>query len=198
MKLTLALLLTVFLISNAYSQSVTYEDFRTVIPSLQKEDFKEAFDKSSKILSSTQNDSSDLRGIVTYMNIFSAAGMVVLNQMTHDDFIKNANKYIGQYIVMSAHPCVDTSSRAFNSLQFTKDESGKLQGFTIAANNAKTSILCFEYFDYAAPVNPSEFIGKNVRCGGILKAVETNPNKSIIWVARLRIADAFARVMTPR
>ncbi|MBO9561555.1 MAG: hypothetical protein J7621_02230 [Niastella sp.] len=198
MKLTLALLLTMFLATGSYAQAVTYDDFRTVIPFLQKEEFKEAFARTNKILSSTQNDSSDLRGIVTYMNIFSATGMVSLGQMTHDDFTKNANKYIGQYVVMSAHPCVDSSSRAFNSLQFTKNDSGKLQGFTIAANNAKTSILCFEYFDYAAPVNPSDFIGKNVRSGGILKAVETNLNKSTIWVARLRIADAFARVMTPR
>ena len=29
-----------------------------------------------------------MRGIVTYMNIYSAAGMVSLEQMTHDEFIE--------------------------------------------------------------------------------------------------------------
>ena len=64
--------------------------------------------------------------------------------------------------------------------------------------NIKTNILCFEYFEYAEKINPSDFIGKNVRCGGTLSAIEINPNKSKIWVARLKITNAFARVMTPR
>jgi len=197
MKYILTLLFPLFAALTSYEQVITYDDFKSVIPFLQKEDFKGAFEKTSQLLSSTQNDSSDLRGIVTYMNIFSAAGMVSLDQMTHADLLKNANKFVGQRLVMSAHPCIDSSSKGYNSLQFvTKD--GQLQGMTITANNKKTNILCFEYFNYADPINPSALIGKNVRCGGTLSLVEVNPNNSKIWISRLHVNNAFAREMTPR
>jgi hypothetical protein len=195
MKFLLTLLLPIIFSTTILAQVVTYEDFKTVIPFLEKEDFKSAFKKTGKLLTSTQNDSSDMRAIVTYMNIFSAAGMVALDQMTHDDFIKNANQYLGQRIVMSAHPCIDSSAHGYNSLQFvTKDEV--MQGMTITSNNAKTTILCFEYFKYSDPINPSDFIGKDVRCGGILESVEVS--KSKIWISRLHVKDAFARESKPR
>ncbi|MGN6420068.1 MAG: hypothetical protein ACTHMC_21355 [Pseudobacter sp.] len=197
MKFILILFLPLLVTSASYGQVITYDEFKTVIPFLQKEDFKGAFDKTSNLLSNTQNDSSDLRGIVTYMNIFSAAGMVSLDQMTHAEFLKNANQYVGQRLVMSAHPCVDSSSQDFNSLKFVNKE-GELRGMTITSNNKKTNILCFEYFKYADPINPSELIGKNIRCGGKLASVEVNPNKSSIWISRLHIENAFAREMTPR
>lgn len=194
MKFILIFLFPFFIGTTIYGQVITYDDFKTVIPYLQKEDFKGAFEKTNQLLSSTQNDTSDLRGIVTYMNIFSSAGMVSLGQMSYDEFSKNANKYVGQYVVMPAHPCIDSSKNGFNSLQFI-NKDGQLQGMTISANTKATTILCFEYFEYAEPVNPSDYIDKNVRCGGILKSVETNPNKSTIWISRLHISNAFARVM---
>jgi hypothetical protein len=197
MKILLTFLAPILLGTTVCGQTITYDDFKIVIPFLQKEDFKEAFEKTSQLLSTTQNDSSDLRGIVTYMNIFSSAGMVTLDQLTHDEFIKNANKYVGQRLVMSAHPCVDSSAQGYNSLSFVMQD-GTLQGMTISANNKKTSILCFEYFKYADEINPADFIGKNVRSGGTLASVEVNPNKSTIWIARLRVTDSFARVMEPR
>lgn len=92
MKFILILFLPLLVTSASYGQVITYDEFKSVIPFLQKEDFKGAFDKTIKLLSNTQNDSSDLRGIVTYMNIFSAAGMVTLDQMTHTEFLKNANQ----------------------------------------------------------------------------------------------------------
>lgn len=196
MKLIVTFLFSLIFSPVVYTQTITHDDFAAIIPLLQKEDFKEAFSKTGQLLASTQNDSSDLRGIVTYMNIFSAAGMVSLEQMTHEDFLKNANKYVGQRLVMPAHPCIDSSLRGFNSLKFVIQD-GKLQGSVIAANSARTSIFCFEYFRYADEINPSDFIGKNVRCGGTLESVEINPNKSTIWISRLHISNAFARVMTP-
>ena len=178
------------------AQVITHDDFKGVIPYLQNEDFKSAFEKTSQMLSSTQNDSSDIRGIITYMNIFSAAGMVTANQMTHDEFSKNANRHIGQWIVMPAHPCIDSTALGYNSLKFVM-HNGILKGMTTTANKSKTSILCFEYFVYKEPIHYSRYIGKNVRCGGVLESIEVNPNKSTIWVSRIYIRDAFARVITP-
>lgn len=197
MKYILTLLLHFVVTTTSYGQIITYDDFKSVIPIVQKEDFKAAFEKTTELLNSTQNDSSDLRGIVTYMNIFSAAGMVTLDQMTHADFLKNANNYIGQRLVMSAHLCVDSSSQATNSLQFVTID-GQMQGLTITNNRIRTNILCFEYFKYKDVINPSELIGKNIRCGGTLEKVEVNPNNSKIWISRLNITNAFAREMSPR
>ena len=162
-KLILTLITSLIISIASFGQTITYEDFKEVIPFLQKEDFKGAYEKTSAILNSTSNDNSDLRGIV-----------------------------------MSAHPCIDSTSNGYNSLKFKTNDNGKLEGITITSNNNNTSILCFEYFDYADKINPDDMVGKNVRCGGTLTSIETNPNQSKIWVARLRISNAFARIMTPR
>lgn len=197
MKLIMVLLSTLTIATTLHGQVITYDDFRSVIPLLQKEDFKGAFEKTDQLLSTTRNDSSDLRGIVTYMNVFSAAGMVTLDEMTHADFLKHANKYVGQRLVMSAHPCTDSSSQGNNSLKFVM-VNGQLQGMTIATNNKRTSILCFEYFKYRDAIDPLDMIGKNIRCGGTLASVEVNANNSTIWVCKLHIENAFAREVTAR
>lgn len=175
---------------------IIHDDFKRIIPYLQREDFKSAFEKTNQLLEETQNDSSDIRGIVTYMNIFSAAGMVAADQMTYDDFAKNANRHIGQRLVMPAHPCIDSAALGYNTLKFIM-HNGILKGMTTTANQAKTTILCFEYFVYKEPIHPSRYIGRNVRCGGILESIEVNPNKSKVWISRIYIRDAFARVITP-
>jgi hypothetical protein len=197
-KIILTLLTSLTIATSSFGQSITYDEFKEIIPFVQKEDFKGTYEKTSKLLTSTENDGSDLRGIVTYMNIFSATGMVTLDQMTHEEFEKSTQKFIGQYVVMSAHPCIDSEANGYNSIQFLTKEKGELEGMTITSNSKKTNILCFEYFDYADKINPSEMIGKNIRSGGVLKSIEVNPNKSKIWIARLRISNAFARIMTPR
>ena len=197
-KFILTIIIFLTISSNTFGQTITYEDFKEVIPFLQKEDFKSAYEKTNKLLKSTTNDSSDLRGIITYMNIFSASGMVTLDQMTYEEFEESTKKFIGQYVVMSAHPCIDSSAKGYNSIQFINNDSGELEGMTITSNKQMTNILCFEYFDYEEEINPNELIGKNVRNGGILSSIEINPNKSKIWIARLRVKNAFARVMTTR
>ncbi|MEO6720353.1 MAG: hypothetical protein ABIN67_08300 [Ferruginibacter sp.] len=196
MKTLLTLLIFFVFGASISAQVISHDDFKTIIPFLQKEDYKTAFEKSTDLLNTTQNDSSDIRGIVTYINIFSAAGMVTRDQMTHADFIKNSKRFVGQHVVMSAHLCVDSLKQSFNALQF-HFKDGEIQGSTTSSNDAKTTILCFEYFKYSEPINPAEFIGNNVRCGGTLTSIDVNPNKSKIWVSRLHISNAFARIMTP-
>ncbi|MGL4631564.1 MAG: hypothetical protein ACRCVT_10200 [Leadbetterella sp.] len=185
-------------LKNSYCQTITYEDFKEVIPFLEKEEYKEAYKLTKKLLKNTVNDSSDLRGIVTYMNLFSASGMVIKDQMKHVEFEKISKEFIGQYVVMSAHPCIDSAANGFNSIQFRSKGNDTYEGTTIATNHKAINILFFEYFDYKENPHPSELIGKNVRCGGILSSGEINQNKSKIWIARIRIKDAFARVSEPR
>ncbi len=197
MRLLFALLSTFILTTFISAQVVTYEDFKSVIPFIQKEDFKDAYKMTTEILNSTKNDSSDLRGVVTYMNIFSSAGMVTLDQMTITEFTDNTNKYIGQKIVMSGHPCVDSTKNSFNSLTFL-NKGDQLQGFTMAANSKKTNILCFEYFKFKLPVDPSAFIGKNVRCKGFLDSFEVNPSPLKTWITRLHVSNSEIAVFIPK
>ena len=196
MRFIVTFCISVLFVITSFAQVIAYEDFKTIIPLVQKEDFKGAFEKTDRLLRTSVNDSSDLRGIVTYMNIFSAAGMVTLDQMSHSDFMKNANQYVGQRLVMSAHPCVDSTSQGFNTLKFVTVD-GQVQGMTMTANSTKTNILCFEYFKYSDPINAADLVGKNVRCGGTLEKVEVNPNASKIWISRLHITNAFARATNP-
>ena len=145
-------------------------------------------------MQSSDKDSSGLRGIVTYINIWSSAGMVSTGKMTYEDFEKNEKKYIGQWIVMPGHPCVDSLASVRNSLKFGIRD-GVLIASTVAINQDGTSILCFEYFKFHDAVNPADWIGKDVRTGGILRSVDTNPNKSTIWICRIHVEDAFIHTL---
>jgi hypothetical protein len=197
MRLVFTLLFPLIFGTVAYEQVITYEDFKPVIRSLEKEDFKTAFEKTNILLDSTQNDSSDLRGIVTYMNIFSSAGMVSRGQMNYDDFSKNTSKYVGQRLVMRVNRCIDSSENKFNALQFVMKD-GELLGETVTANKRGTSVLFFEYFTYTDEIDPEDYIGQNVRCGGTLASVDINPNRSNTWIARLHISNAFAKIALPQ
>ena len=64
MRLLFALLSTFILTIFLSGQVVTYEDFKSVIPLIQKENFKGAYKKTTELLNSTKNYSSDLRGEV--------------------------------------------------------------------------------------------------------------------------------------
>lgn len=191
MKSLLSLLAILFY-STSFSQVISYEDFKGIIPELQAENWKSAFKASEKLLNDRQNDSSDLRAIITYINIFSAAGMVTQDQMSHEAFLKQANKFIGQRVMMAAHPISSDERNTLNKTFLSKGESGS-KGFTTACNSKATYIFCFENFQFEEDINPSDFQGANVRCGGILKAIEINPNKSKIWISRLHIENATIR-----
>jgi len=197
MKLLLTLLIPFILCTTIFGQSISYDDFKALLPGLEKEDFKNTFQKTSQLLAATTNDSSQFRAIIIYMNIFSAAGMVTLGQMTHAGFSKNANQYIGQQVIMAAYPCIDSGKFAFNSLHLVT-KNGELQGSAASSNKSNTAIFCFEEFKYGAAINPAAFIGQTVRCGGTLSTIEMNPNNSKVWIARLFVTNAFARVITAR
>jgi hypothetical protein len=174
-----------------YGQTVSYEDFKSIIPYLQIEDWKMAFKESSRILSLAEKDTSEYKAIVLYMNIFSAAGMVSKEQMTFDELSKNIMKYQGQKIIMSGHQ-VTTEQGALKKLLFSVTDSTN-EAFTSATNSKGTSIFCFEHFYLKDKVNTEDFKDAIVRCGGTLDKIEINPKKSLIWILRLTVKDAFAR-----
>lgn len=75
---------------NFFAQELTYDDFKSIIPFLKTEDYKGAFNRSQELLNSTKSDTSDIRAQISYMSIYSSAGMVTLEQMSNpEDFIGN-------------------------------------------------------------------------------------------------------------
>lgn len=192
MKCFLTTLLFVFGILKSYGQTVTYDDFRSLIPYLQKEEWKPAFEESSKLLQSAEKDTSEFKAIVLYINIFSAAGMVTEGKMTYDKLEKNIMRHKGQKIIMSAHP-VTTRDGALGQTKFTISDTAN-EAFTAATNAKGINILCFEKFLLKDKIDLTEFPDRSfVRCGGTLEKIETNPNKSLIWILRLTVKEAFAR-----
>lgn len=191
-KIAITTLVMVILKFGATAQEISYDDFRSVIPLLEAEDFKGAFNSTNKLLEAAKTDSSDLHALVTYINLYFAAGMVSLRQMTYEAFEKHAQPFIGRRILMSGHPCVDSAGLAFNSIKFITMD-GVPVASTITSNQNKTNILAFEYFKLEEQPDVSQLIGKNLRCGGILEKVEVNPNHSLVWICRLYIGQAFFR-----
>ncbi len=193
-KLLVLLLITIS--SSTFAQKLTYDDFKSIIPFLQKEDFKGAFEKTNTLLKKGKADTSDIKAQISYMNIYSAAGMVSKGEMSYDNLEKNMNKFVGKQLKMPGHPCVDSTKQAWNSFQFITQD-GILKGMTMGTNRLNTSILLFEYYEFAETLDPNDYIGENVRCGGILKSFEINPNKSGIWIVRIHISEAYVRLFTP-
>lgn len=195
-KLLLFVLLTVNTIT--LGQEISYEEFRTLIPFLTKEDYKGAFEKSDALLKKTsENDDSDLKAQVSYINIYAAAGMVTKDEMRYEDFEKNTNRFIGKRLKMSGHPCIESTAKGMNSFQFT-EENGQQQGMTVSTNRAKTNILLFEYYHFPETHNPEDYVGKTVRCGGILERFEISPTQSKIWIGRLHLKEATINIFVPR
>jgi hypothetical protein len=197
MKVRITILLLSVLSTCINAQVITYDDFKSILPYIQKEDFKSAYDQTNHILQNTVNDSSDLRGLITYMNIYSAAGMAFVDQMTREDFGKHVKQLVGQKLVMPGHPCIDSTKRSFNSLTFQR-KGDEFQGFSMASNSAKTCIFCFEYYKFALPITPSDYIGKNIRCKGILEGFEVSDGPLKTWITRLHISKADINLFVPK
>lgn len=186
-----------FFCLTASAQELTQDDFNALIPYLQKEDYNGAFGQSEILLKKSTTDTSDARAQIAYVNVYAAAGMVTVGQMSHKDFEKHTKRFIGQKMKMPGHPFVDDTVKvAFNSFKLLRDKD-KVKGFTMTANQKKTNILLFEYYNFEQAPDPKEFSGKTVRASGILESFEVNPDASKTWIARLHFAKPQVNIFIP-
>jgi hypothetical protein len=191
MKRCFSIIILTLCFLSTKAQTLSYEDFKRLIPLLEKEDWKSAYQQSEKLLISSKTDTSDFRAIILYANILSAAGMVTENSMSYKEIEKNLMKYKGQKIIFSSHPITEKEG-SLNCVQFS-DPKLASSAFITATNKRGINILCFEKIVFKHPVKPIDFAGSFVRCGGILNKIEFNPNKSLIWISRLSVKEGFAR-----
>jgi len=177
--------------SRAHAQVLTYDDFKSVVPFLQKEDWESAFKKSGDLLKhSPKDDTTSYKGILTYIHIVSAAAMVANDKMTYGRLRKSILKYKGHMVLMAAHPVAADGSNTINKT-FLSNNDTTGTGFTTSTNRGGTIIFCFERFTFKNKINPADFDNAVVRCGGRLAAIEINPHETKTWIVRLRVSDAF-------
>jgi hypothetical protein len=191
MRILLTAIILFLGVFQSNAQTLTNDDFYSLIPALEKEDWKTAFDQSSKLLRSGKGDSSDSHAKILYVNIFSAAGLVTLGKMSYGTLTKTVMKYHGSKVIMPFHPLSNDIPLGATSL--TVNDSVN-EAFTSASNANGTSILCFETFSVKDKIDTLNFTeGILVQCGGTLANIETNSNRSAIWVLRLTVNNAFIR-----
>jgi hypothetical protein len=184
-------LLVVFCgISIIHYGQVTRADFQQLIPYLKKEDWKPIYKKSGALLASNPGDTSEMHAMMVYIRLFSGAGLVSQGKMRYKKLKEEVMPLVGQEILMAAHPFIKKEG-ALNTTSFS-NEGQQWKAFSAAANQSGTNILCFENFLLIKA--PIPFKEKTfVRCGGILKSIEFNPNESNIWIMRLNVEEAFVR-----
>ncbi len=129
--------------------------------------------------------------MMVYIRLFSGAGLVSEHKLSYKKLEEAVRPFIGQHVLMAAHPFVNGQGGGLNTTYVDKESSTWI-AFTAAANHDGTSILCMEHMELKkAPLPFKEKIV--VRCGGILQGIEFNPNESTIWIMRLTMTDAFVR-----
>ncbi|KRT16926.1 hypothetical protein ASU31_04365 [Pedobacter ginsenosidimutans] len=138
MKICFSIIILTLCFLSTKAQTLSYEDFKKLIPLLEKEDWRNAYQQSEKLLISSKTDTSDFRAIILYANILSAAGMVTENSMSYKEIEKNLMKYKGQKIIFSSHPITEKEG-SLNCVQFS-DPKLAASAFITATNGV--SIFC--------------------------------------------------------
>ena len=62
---------------------VTRSDFKSLFPSIEKEDWKYVFKRSGALLEANPTDSSEMHAMMVYIRLFSGAGLVSQGKMSY-------------------------------------------------------------------------------------------------------------------
>lgn len=190
MKKIILSLLVLFSFSVIQAQ-ITDDQYKSLIPIIKTENWKEAFKASSKILKDAAEDKSENAGLVRFLNVYAAAGMVKDGSMKFEKMQKIANKIMGKNILSANFMASMNPQNTLNKTLFTNFDAAN-KGFTIVTNKFGKIIFYVEY-DIVKDIDPKSLHGTMVSCGGVIKEVEINPDKKTDWILKIRVADAFIR-----
>ena len=62
---------------------MTRPDFKSLIPSIEKEDWKYTFKRSGALLAWNPNDTSEMHAMMVYIRLFSGAGLVSKHKLSY-------------------------------------------------------------------------------------------------------------------
>ncbi len=203
------ILILIFIFSasaSVFSQEVTREEMLPIFQKLGTESWTDAYAMSKDLLAKHEDDiTSGFPELLRYITILAGAGSVSEGELSYESFGKYATTLIGKPLKMAGHPTTfdtDDSHARFNQNEISMKHDS-VKGHCTSSNKAKTSIYCFENYDFpytvsdTAEMHLSTMVGESTRWGGILAAVELNPNKSKVWISRLHIKDAWIHGFIP-
>lgn len=81
--------------------------------------------------------------MMVYIRLFSGAGLVSEHKLSYKKLEEAVRPFIGQQVLMAAHPFVNGQGGGLNTTYVDKESSTWI-AFTAAANHDGTSILCME------------------------------------------------------
>lgn len=196
MKLMSAILILFSLFINIHAQKteqakeLTDAQWNALFSALQEENWKEAFDLSSKYLEELKNDDA-AKSIANlrYMMIYSAAGSVSVRKLSYDDLEKLLPKVSGKKIATPFHPLgINCRPPMFNYI--CKPIEGEYDASSTVTNRQATSILAFEYTKLAKKFDIEKHKEKLATVVGTVDKIVPNPNKSTLVILRIYIKDA--------
>lgn len=170
--------------------TVTDTQWNSLFSALEKEQWREAFDLSSKYLEQLKNnDDAESVPNIRYMLIYSAAGAVSVGKMSYDDLEKQLPKVVGKKIATPFHPLgIDCRPPMFNAICKTTD--GEYDVSITTTNRQATSILAFEYIKLAKKFDIPKHQGELAAVLGTVDKIVSNPNRSNLVILRIFTKDA--------
>lgn len=94
--------LLVFCISFVAQTQLTRSDFKLLIPSIEKEDWKYTFKRSGALLAANPKDSSEMHAMMVYIRLFSGEGLVSKHKLSYKKLEEAVRPLIGQHVLMAA------------------------------------------------------------------------------------------------
>lgn len=191
MKKSILLLLCVLGLQMAQAQ-ITKEDYKSIIPFLQAEDWKDAYKASSKLLKDNASDTSEYKSMVAYFNVYAAAGMASDGKMKRAKLQEIVAQYKGQKIFMAGHIASKDGRNTLNKT-FLSSSAQSSNGFTTVTNK-KLKTLLMEDITFAKKLDLEYYFGSTVRCGGTLTDFEVNlDEKNTDWLVKFNVSEGFIR-----
>lgn len=188
-----SILFLLFLIGFQVTQAqITKEDYKSIIPLLQAEDWKGAYKLSSKLLKDNPADTSEYKTMVVYLNIYAATGMAAENKIDRKKLNEIVSQYKNQLVFLAGHLASKDDKNTMNKTMLSS-VNGKSNGFTTITNK-QFKVMLVEDISFAKTFDPAFYQGSFVRCGGKLAEIEVNMDKTNNeWLVKLTVTDAFIR-----
>lgn len=187
-----SVVLLLLFVSNSvsFSQKIPKTEWDSLLRTVGQENFRSSAVQAEKyLLLFTKDDRSLEKALLVYIDIFSHSGMVSLKQETFDELKQHIEPYNGQQAVLPGFPVSLTETPDFNKIHLYDTDT--TTGFVAASNAKADAVLCFCFFTFKKKLNTIEFLGRSVEAGGTIEKIEVNPKKSLDWILRLTLKNAY-------